>query len=138
MADALACYWDTSAILSLLVEDAHTKAARAIARRPGVHLVSSLAYAETAAVLDRLARQGILSSEVAGSLLAALDHGPWRHSPAVPARKVIREVRGRHALRGADLWHLALVLTLSREHHPFALACFDRQLVEAAAAEGIT
>jgi predicted nucleic acid-binding protein len=137
MADAQAFYWDASALLSVLVEDAHTPKARASARRPGLHVVSSLAHAETAAVLHRLARQGVLTPREAERLLDGLEHGPWRHSPASPARKVLRGLQGRHPLRGADLWHLALLLTLARERHPFALVAFDRRLADAAEAEGI-
>jgi predicted nucleic acid-binding protein len=137
MADALAFYWDASALLSALVEDVHTRIAREISRRPGLHLISSLAHAEASAVLHRLARQDVLNPREAGRLLDGLEHGPWRHSPVSPARKVLRSLNGRHPLRGADLWHLALLLTLARDHHPFALVSYDRRLIDAAAAEGI-
>jgi predicted nucleic acid-binding protein len=137
MVDVLAFYWDASALLSVLVEDAHTLAARKISSRPGLHLISSLAHVEASAVLHRLARQGVLPSLEAARLLDGLEHGPWRHSPASPSRKVLRTLNGRHPLRGADLWHLALLLTLGREHHPFALVSYDLRLIDAAVAEGI-
>lgn len=137
MADVLAFYWDASALLSVLAEDAHTRTAREISKRPGLHLISSLAHAETSAVLHRLVRQDLLNPREAGRLLDGLEHGPWRHSPLSPARKVLRSLNGLHPLRGADLWHLALLLTLARDHHPFALVSYDRHLVDAAAAEGI-
>lgn len=136
MADVQAFYWDSSALLSVLVEDAHTRTAREISKRPGLHLVSSLAYAEASAVLHRLVRQDILTNREAARLLDGLEHGPWRHSPASPARHVLRSLNGRHPLRGADLWHLALLLTLARDHHPFALVSYDRRLIDAALAEG--
>ncbi len=137
MADVRAFYWDASALLSVLVADAHTRAAREISRRPGLHLVSSLANAEVSAVLHRLTRQDLLPSREAGQLLDGLEHGPWRHSPASPGRKVLRALNGRHPLRGADLWHLSLLLTLVREMNHLALVSYDRRLIDAAAAEGI-
>jgi hypothetical protein len=43
----------------------------------------------------------------------------------------------RHPLRGADAVHLASALLLHQEGLQITFACSDRNLVEAAAAEGL-
>lgn len=137
MADVPAYYWDASALLSVLVEDHHTRGARDVARKPGLHLISSLAHAEASAVIQRLVRLDTLGARETARLLDSLEQGPWRLSKVSPSRKVVRTLSGRYQLRGADLWHLALLETLTQEHHPFALVSFDRRLLEAAAAEKV-
>lgn len=137
MGEPASYYWDASALLSFLVEDANTVVARALIGCPALHVISSLAYAETAAVLWRMARQHVIDVGTTEFLLQSLDEGEWRHTPASPSRSVLREFQGRSLLRGADLWHLGLVLTLSREWGKLGLVSFDRRLSDAAKAAGV-
>lgn len=137
MGEPASYYWDASALLSFLVKDAFTAAARGFFEYPALHVVSSLAYAETAAVVGRMARQDVIDAGTADFLLQSLDDSGWRHVPVSPSRSILREFQSRSPLRGADLWHLGLVLTLSREYGEFGLVSFDRRLNDAAAAAGV-
>ncbi|MHB9148853.1 MAG: type II toxin-antitoxin system VapC family toxin [Thermoleophilia bacterium] len=137
MGEPASYYWDASALLSFLVRDTYTTAARAFFEYPALHVVSSLAYAETAAVLGRMARQDVIDVATAGFLLRSLDESGWRHVLVSPSRSILREFQGRSPLRGPDLWHLGLVLTLSREYGEFGLVSFDRRLSDAASAAGV-
>ena len=69
-------YWDSSAILSALLEDAHSAVAVRHARRTGLHLVSSLGWSEVSAVLTRMGREryltGVLVASAFGSFLISL------------------------------------------------------------------
>lgn len=51
---SMVVYWDTSAIVSALFKDAHSDIAFSRARKEGVHLISTLALAETYAVNSRI------------------------------------------------------------------------------------
>ena len=131
-------YWDASAILSVLVHDAHSSGAAALARRRATHLVSTLAYAEVSAVLSRLERERALPSVLADAARAQLrDGGPWRRLHLQPDLGEIDGLAGRWPLRGADLWHLATAVTLSRELPELQLATYDARLSAASAAVGL-
>jgi len=54
-------YWDASAILSALFKDSRSEEAIEWSRKKGVHLISTLAYAEVCAVITRLERERILA-----------------------------------------------------------------------------
>ncbi len=54
-------YWDASAILSALVKDTHSEAAKQVVDEPAYHFISSLAYSEVCAVISRLQREKMLS-----------------------------------------------------------------------------
>ncbi len=47
-------YSDASAVLSALIKDAHSEKAQEWANREGIHLLSSLTYAEVIAVISRM------------------------------------------------------------------------------------
>jgi predicted nucleic acid-binding protein len=130
-------YWDTSAVLSVLVEDSHSKQAVRWARRGGLHIISTLAFAEVSAVLDRMEREGQLTSVLVGSAREALADGPWRFMRAAPARTVIEALATKYALRGADLWHLSLAKTLLKDLPELKVLTFDSRMHAGAEKEGI-
>ena len=130
----IALYWDTSALLSVVWRDAHSAAAMRHAAANGVHLVSSLAWVELHAVLARIQREGAASAVLVDAAREAVASGPWRHLSAIPRRDVALELAEKWPLRGADLWHLALVKTLQTDLGPLKLITFDARL--SAAAEG--
>lgn len=130
-------YWDASAILSALVQDSHSRAAARWSGRDGLHLVSTLGWAETGAVLQRLAGAGHFTKVLLDSALESLASGPWRLVQRGPDRAAIDSLAARHALRGADLWHLAQVRTLLEELPGLKLLTFDHRLRAAAGAEGL-
>ena len=133
----LVLYWDASAILSALVQDTHSKVAARWSGHDGLHLVSTLGWAETTAVLYRLAGEGHFTKALLDSALESLAAGPWRLIQRGPDRAEIDSLAARHRLRGADLWHLAQVRTLLGEVPGLKMLTFDRRLREAAGSEGL-
>lgn len=130
-------YWDTSAVLSSLIQDAHSQEARHWLTRDAVHLVSSLAGAEFHACIARLLREGHLTPPLAQATVQAFEQGPWRRITAGPDPEHFWPLSCRHRLRGADLWHLALAITLQQDLPEIGMLTFDAALGEAARLEGL-
>ena len=133
----LILYWDASAILSALVQDTHSRVAARWSARDGLHLVSTLGWAETTAVLHRLAGENHLTKVLLDSALESLAAGPWRLIQRGPDQDSIDSLAVRHALRGADLWHLAQAHSLLGELPGLKMLTFDRRLRTAAESEGL-
>jgi predicted nucleic acid-binding protein len=132
----LVLYWDASAILSSLFRDAYSDEAIGWSRRDGVHLMPSLAYAETCAVITRLEREQLAPRVLIASARDALAHGPWRRLTLLPDWETMRELATAWPLRGADLWHLATAVTLRWELPTLALLTFDARMSAAAVGVG--
>jgi predicted nucleic acid-binding protein len=130
-------YWDTSAILSVLFKDEHSKKAKKLADQEGVHLISSLGYAETCAVLARIGREGLLSDILVKAAFEVLETGPWRRTHLSPAWEDLRDLCKKWPLRGADLWHLAAAKRIQKELPELSLLTFDKRLKNAANGEGL-
>lgn len=130
-------YWDASAVVSVLVLDANSGRAVAMAERPLVHLISTLAYAETVAAIARAEALRRLDARRAKSARRLLRHGPWRRLMLQPDWVVINTLAGQSRMRGADLWHLASVSTLTRQLPEVRLLTFDERLSAAAAELGL-
>ncbi len=129
-----AIYWDTSAIISTLFQDAHTEAAQRAKKRKAFHILSSLAIAETLAIISRIER-GLMSTLPTFSASAAreaLERGPWHYLDQVPDREILQDLAQRCSLRGADLWHLACAKTLTIDVPELELITFDHHLSVAA------
>ena len=130
-------YWDTSAIISVLFKDDHSEQAHPLAAQEGVHLISSLGYAEACAVLARIRREGALADILVKAAFEVLETGPWRRLHLSPAWEDLRELSGKWPLRGADLWHLATAKRARTELPELALLTFDDRLKIAAEGEGL-
>lgn len=130
-------YWDASALLSVLIRDAHSTRAGAVARRALTHLISTLAYAEVTAVIARLERNRELPTVLADAARELLRDGPWRRLALQPDWAHIGDLALSWPLRGADLWHLATAMTLRRELPEVRMATFDSRLATAAAELGL-
>lgn len=130
-------YWDSSAILSALFSDGHSKEAMAWARRPGLHLLSTLAWAEVHAVISRIERERALERILVNAARETLDRGPWRRVNASPEWELIRVLSLRSQLRGADLWHLSTAKSLQTELPEVKILSFDTRLRAAARGEGL-
>lgn len=133
----LPVYWDASAVLSLVVRDVHSSRARTVLRRPGIHLLSTLAWAETLGGLARLEANREVAAPRARQARKALLAVTWTRLELQPDRDLLVELAGRQRLRGADLWHLALALTLRGPLPELAFLSFDERLAAAAVAEGL-
>ncbi len=132
----LALYWDASAVLSSLFRDSYSDEAIGWSRRDGAHLISSLAYAETCAVIARLEREQLVPSVLITSARDALAQGPWRRLMLLPEWETMRELAPAWPLRVADLWHLATAVTLRWEIPTLALLTFDSRMSAAAVGVG--
>ncbi|MEQ8200547.1 MAG: type II toxin-antitoxin system VapC family toxin [Syntrophomonadaceae bacterium] len=137
MTDKPVIYWDTSAVISALFEDDHSQEAWGWSRREGIHLLSSLAIAETYAVINRVDRERALPEILVMAVLEAFEQGPWHFINMSPDRKQIKRLGGKWPLRGADLWHLAITCTLRDSLPEIHLLTFDQRLLTAARGEGI-
>lgn len=135
--NAAVVYWDSSAILSALFRDRHSEEAVARARRPGVHLLSTLAWAEVHAVIARMGRERVLADALLSAARQLLDEGSWRRVNASPDWLLVRDLATRRALRGSDLWHLAAAKTLQVELPELTLLSFDARLASAARETGL-
>lgn len=131
-------YWDTSAVISVLLQDVHTMDARGWLKKKAEHLTSSLTSAEFYACIARMERDGYLTAPLADATVQAFDHGPWRRLAATPDPGLLWSLARRSLLRGPDLWHLALTATLQRDLPEIVLLTFDTSLQAAASAEGLT
>jgi len=130
-------YWDTSAVLSSLFTDDHSYEAQHWANRDGFHFLSTLTYAETCAVIARMQRERRVAEIVAEAAMEAFHEGPWRKVNAQPAWNHIKALSKKWALRGADLWHLAMAKGL-RDHTPeLIFLTFDERLQVSARGEGL-
>ncbi len=136
--DSRVVYWDSSALVAALFNETNTDRARALARSAATHLISSLAWTEVHAVFARARRETVVTSAILDDAESALQFGPWTYLGAAPSRAVVRSVSLRWPLRGADLWHLALAITLHEDLPELCFATFDQALAQAAAGEGLT
>lgn len=130
-------YWDTSALVATLFVETRSAEARTLAGSAGMHLISSLAWAELHAVLARTRRTQSLPEATVDAMQAAVVAGPWHYVNAAPRQDFCQSLARRWGLRGADLWHLALAKTLWTDLPELTFAVYDNRLAEAAAGEGI-
>jgi predicted nucleic acid-binding protein len=130
-------YWDTSAILSILVEDEHSAKAIKIEKQKGIHLASTLCFAETYAVLKRMNHENVLTDVLYASVLESIENSVIRKINVQPDWKIIQKLSTRYVLKGAYLWHLAAVKTIQPELPEVLILSFDKQLSNAAKKEGI-
>ena len=130
-------YWDTSAVISALFKDGNSRKAKEIAERDALHLLTTLAYAEVSAVISRMKRNQILTEVLFQSAFEVVDRGPWRRISVSPGWSLIQKLARKHALRGADLWHLAAAMSLTEEFPELSLLTFDQRLKTAAEMENL-
>lgn len=133
-------FWDTSALVPLVVEEAASAGCRRLLReRPGV-VVWTLTRTEMTSALWRRARDGDLD---VGSLPRALARlaalaARWSEITDVDlVRDRAERLLAQHALRAADALQLGAALVLTRErprNRDFVTA--DGGLARAAASEG--
>lgn len=138
MASSTALYWDSSAILAALFRDEHSEEAIRRARASGVHLISSLAWTETHAVIARLARDRSAATVLIDAAREALQTGPWRRVNATPSWELVKSLAIAWPLRGADLWHLATAKSMHAELPELSVLTFDSKLGAAAKGEGLS
>ena len=131
-------YLDASVLVSLLVDDANTDAARHLNRSMPLVAVSQWTLVECSSAFAKLSRMGRLTSQEQAELDEALDRWASRGPRVVPvspddfeaSRRFVRN--SRSGLRASDALHLAVS---ARE--ALAIATFDFVLTRAAEEFGV-
>ena len=133
-------YWDSSALVSLLVDEAASDDRRSILRKDHGIVTWWGSWIECASALNRLRREGALDRGDLDRSLARLREFSAGWTEVRPLervrRRAVRLLRV-HPLRGADAVQLAAALTAADED-PSALdvVSSDARLADAARQEG--
>jgi predicted nucleic acid-binding protein len=138
-------FWDTSALLPLVVrQPPFTNRCGRAFRQEVLRAASFLARVECRSAVERLAREGALNAAARrrsfakiDKLLAAFDIVAFSADVEIHALAVL----GRYPLRSLDALQLSCALSVcppSDTAPRGGLVCCDRQLAEAAVAEGFS
>jgi predicted nucleic acid-binding protein len=133
-------FWDTSALVPLLVAEDATDAVRRVFRDDPIAVVSWTTVVECASALARAEREEQLAPAGVKEAFARLDELAriWREvEPANGQRDLARRLLRVHRLRAADALQLAAA-TLAAERRPDTLTfvTLDERLEGAALKEG--
>jgi predicted nucleic acid-binding protein len=136
----LILYLDTSSLVKLYVDEAHSESVRQWVTEAELVATCRVAYPETLSALTRRCRNGDLSRQDF-DLLVQCFTDEWGSYAALDfdeleAGRLVTE----HGLRGFDAVHLAAAKTLRNPDYPISttFSSFDAVLNRAAAAEGLT
>ncbi|HUR17430.1 MAG TPA: type II toxin-antitoxin system VapC family toxin [Acidimicrobiales bacterium] len=134
-------FWDSSAVVPLIVEEPATKVIDGIFRADPVILVWWATDTECVSALCRLERERALTTTQASSALARLQqlrHG-WHEVQAVEAvRRTAHRLLRTHALRAGGSLQLAAALVASEgDASTLEMVTLDDRLREAAEREGL-
>jgi predicted nucleic acid-binding protein len=129
-------YFDSSALVKLVVEESGSETAAALWDGCDAALSSRLAYPEVCAALAAARRNRDLDDD--GYLIAARDWDEfWDFLRPVELTSSVErhagELANRRSLRGADAVHLASALAVASDD--LVVAVWDRRLHEGAVAE---
>ncbi len=133
-------WWDTSALLSLLLQQETTDELKALLASDDTLVVWWGTKVEAVSAVSRLQRDGYTESRVSARLFKHLDgllSAAYEVQPLEEVRATACRALRVHELRAADALQLAAALVWA-EHHPTGLGfvCLDRRLREAATREG--
>jgi predicted nucleic acid-binding protein len=130
-------YFDTSALIKLVVDEEGSELAAELWELPGPVVSNVLAYPEARAALAAASRAGRLSARAHRRAVAGFEaaHGQL-HTIAVdePLARSAGELADRASLRGYDAVHLATALALGDEP---LFVTWDRDLARAASRNGV-
>ncbi|MFP4566928.1 MAG: type II toxin-antitoxin system VapC family toxin [Spirochaetaceae bacterium] len=133
-------YWDSSAIVPLLVEEERTDRSAALLRGDRDIVTWWLSKVECASALNRLRRDDAFSEEQLGESLALLDtlsSGWIEVQPGARLRATALRLLRVHSLKAADAMQLAAAVAIAetdRSMLPFVT--YDDRLSRAAQREG--
>jgi uncharacterized protein len=117
-------FWDTSALVPLLVAEPATAPVQTLLRADPIVLVAWTTEVECASAIARAEHDNVLTSAVAGDAFARLDdlRQAWREvEPSDDLRQHARRLLRVHRLRAADAIQLAAAV-LASQHQPASLA----------------
>jgi uncharacterized protein len=135
-------YWDSSALVGLVVREAATEALEALLEDDPVVITWWASRVECTSALARLEREGSLTADqaiAAAGVLAQFREG-WRDVlPSDVVRESAERMVRTHPLRAADAFQLAAALVAS-DFRPGTLAFVsrDQRLLAAARREGFS
>ncbi len=133
-------FWDSSAVVPLLIGEATTEAMQVIAADDPGMLVWWASEVECESTIARLERDGELESEATGAAIERLDALASRWHEVLPGevvRRTARRLLRVHRLRAGDALQLAAAI-VAAEGQPVSLelVTLDDRLADAARREG--
>jgi predicted nucleic acid-binding protein len=135
-------YWDSSALVPLLVEEETTAPLQETYRGDQEVMTWWGTEVECASAIARLERQGDLDASAAVEAYKRLDAfaQSWQQiEPAPPVRETARRFLRVHDLRAADALQLAAAFLAAEGRPPtLELLCLDDRLTLAAQREGFS
>ena len=134
-------YLDTSSLVKLYAEEAHSANIRHIVENAEVVATSRIAYAETRAAFARKFREDGMTVKEYRNIVQDINRD-WENYFIVdvsdPLVKLAGQLAEKHALRGLDAIHLASSVVLRKQAgRPVTFSCFDDRLTLAARNEGL-
>ena len=133
-------FWDSSALLPLVVSEGHSPFVQALAGADPDMMVWWTSQVECASAVHRLRREEVLTPAAAALVLARLTIAFDAANTVLPGEAVAAKafrVLAAHALRAADALQLAAALVWARDAPTGRdFVCLDDQLRTAAAVEG--
>lgn len=133
-------FWDSSAVIPLLVREQSSPALRKLAKKDPQMIVWWGTPVECVSALSRLEREWPSAGGAVEQALKRLDAlGRIWHEvqPVEQVRRLSRRLLRVHHLRAADALQLAAAIAASRDHPPdLPLVSLDKRLLDAARREG--
>lgn len=134
-------FWDSSALVPLLVAEPRSAAVARLARADPEVVVAWIATIECAAACVRRHRERLASATQLAAVLERLRElaSHWHVAePTAELRTTAERLVRRHALRAGDAIQLASAVVVSEPGGgPLDFVCFDKRLALAATAEGL-
>jgi len=135
-------FWDTSALVPLLLTEPASEAVRSLYREDSFLIVWWATRVEAASALARAEQQGLVTRDEIRSTLDGL-RSLWRSAVVIQPTEVLADRAERlllgHRLRAADACQLAAALIAARERpRGFQLVTLDCRLRQAAELEGFS
>ena len=134
-------YWDTSALVPLLVAEAESEVVRSWLGEDSVIATWAWTRLEIASAVERRTREGDLSREQRRAIMSRLDgfSATWHEVVEVLAvRSRATSVLARHPLRAADATQLGAALHVQDQlGAPLQFVSLNQRLTEAAEREGL-
>ena len=135
-------FWDSSALLPLLIDEPRGAQLRQLLAEDPVILAWWSSRVEMASALARREREGLLAENEAAAAFAGLQRlaQSWEEvAPGDPVRSTAVRLLRAHALRAADSLQLAAaVVAAGGEPAALEFVCLDERLRAAARREGFT
>ncbi|MGQ0816035.1 MAG: type II toxin-antitoxin system VapC family toxin [Gemmatimonadota bacterium] len=132
-------FWDTSALVCVIIDDPRTEFARGLLERDEEAVVWWSTYVECCSAVARRRREQRLAPQAEQRGLAWLDglRSSWYElAPTEDVRKQARRLLNVHTLRAADALQLAAAIVWMGYGGEGDFVTFDARLAEAARREG--